>query len=235
MTSATVRSTDAGAAPPPGPVGLLGGSFDPVHAGHLQLADDAQSALGLAELRWIPAGQPWQKPGITPAQHRVAMLERALAEHAGRHNWRIDRCEVERAGPSYTVDTLRQVRAALGPAAPLVWIMGFDQLRGLASWHAWESLADLAHIAYARRAGEPADLAGPVAHFVASRQAPPGALAGRPSGCVAAFPMRPVDCSATRIRAAVAAGDADSAKRYLSPGVLGYIQAHQLYLAVNGQ
>ncbi len=235
MTSATARNADPGAAPLPGPVGLLGGSFDPVHAGHLRLASDAQSALGLAQLRWIPAGQPWQKPGITPAHHRVAMLELALAGHAGGRNWIIDRCEVERAGPSYTVDTLRQLRAAMGPAVSLVWIMGFDQLRGLASWHDWQSMTELAHIAYARRAGQPDDLPGPVADYVAARQAPPGALAGRPSGCFAAFAMRPVHCSATGIRAALADGDADRAKHYLSPGVLGYIQAHQLYLAVNGQ
>lgn len=234
MTSATARDADPGA-PAPGPVGLLGGSFDPVHAGHLQLADDAQSALGFAQLRWIPAGQPWQKPAITPAQHRLAMLEWALADHPGAGHWIIDQCEIARASPSYTVDTLRQIRAEVGPAVPLVWIMGFDQLRGLAGWHDWTALAGLAHIAYARRAGQPDDLPAPLAAYVAARQAGPREIAGRPSGCFVAFPMHPVDCSATRIRGAVAAGDTGHAKHYLTPGVLGYIQSHQLYLAVNGQ
>ena len=237
MTPVGAQRAGAAKFAPAGVIGLLGGTFDPVHAGHLQLAQDAQSALGLAQLRLIPAGQPWQKSGVTPVRHRLAMLEAALQDHGGRagENWVLDRCEVERAGPSYTVDTLREIRAAVGPAVPLVWILGFDQLRDLPSWHEWRSLVELAHIAYAQRAGQASVLSGALAAYVQARRAQPADLAGQPAGCFAAFAMRPVDCSATQIRDAVAAGDLAGAKHYLSPGVLGYIQAHQLYLAVNGQ
>jgi nicotinate-nucleotide adenylyltransferase len=230
---------------------LLGGSFDPVHAGHLQLAQDAQTGLGLAQLRLLPAGQPWQKGTITPAYHRVAMLALALQAHAELNtrerdaardpaaragaDWLVDTREIARGGPSYTIDTLREIRAAVGPEVPLVWILGFDQLRGLPSWHDWEGLAQLAHIAYVRRAGSPGELTGALAAYVAARRGTAAELAGRPAGTFVEFSMRPVDCSATRIRSALAAGEPARAAPYLCPAVLGYIQTHQLYLAVHGQ
>lgn len=237
MTPDTALRPDAGNFPQTGLIGLLGGSFDPVHAGHLELAAGAQRALGLAQVRLIPAGQPWQKPQMTPGQDRLAMLETAVQERGGGTDlrWVVDKRELERAGPTYTIDTLREIRAIVGPDRPLVWILGFDQLRGLPGWRDWESLSGLAHIAYAQRAGEEAVLPGPLAAYVAARTSTPGALAGQPAGCFVAFPMRPVDCSATQIRSAVAAGDTSRVKNYLAPGVLGYIKTHQLYLAVNGQ
>ena len=237
MTPDTALRPDAGNFPQTGLIGLLGGSFDPVHVGHLELAAGAQRALGLAQVRLIPAGQPWQKPQMTPGQDRLAMLETAVQERGGGTDlrWVVDKRELERAGPTYTIDTLREIRAIVGPDRPLVWILGFDQLRGLPGWRDWESLSGLAHIAYAQRAGEEAVLPGPLAAYVAARTSTPGALAGQPAGCFVAFPMRPVDCSATQIRSAVAAGDASRVKNYLAPGVLGYIKTHQLYLAVNGQ
>ena len=237
MTPDTALRPDAGNFPQTGLIGLLGGSFDPVHAGHLELAAGAQRALGLAQVRLIPAGQPWQKLQMTPGQDRLAMLETAVQERGGGTDlrWVVDKRELERAGPTYTIDTLREIRAIVGPDRPLVWILGFDQLRGLPGWRDWESLSGLAHIAYAQRAGEEAVLPGPLAAYVAARTSTPGALAGQPAGCFVAFPMRPVDCSATQIRSAVAAGDTSRVKNYLAPGVLGYIKTHQLYLAVNGQ
>jgi nicotinate-nucleotide adenylyltransferase len=227
-----------------GPIGLLGGTFDPVHAGHLQLGADAERALGLAQLRLLPAGQPWQKDAVTPAYHRLAMLELALHERAQRRPdvpgpggtpWVVDTREIARTGPSYTVDTLREIRAAVGPAAPLVWILGYDQLRGLPSWHEWQSLVQLAHIAYAQRAGEATRLDGALDGYVAARRGTAAQLASRPAGSFVQFPMQAVDCSATRLRAALAAGDTAGARTFLCPAVLGYIQTHQLYLAVHGQ
>ncbi len=237
MTPDTALRPDAGNFPQTGLIGLLGGSFDPVHAGPLELAAGAQRALGLAQVRLRPAGQPWQKLQMTPGQDRLAMLETAVQERGGGTDlrWVVDKRELERAGPTYTIDTLREIRAIVGPDRPLVWILGFDQLRGLPGWRDWESLSGLAHIAYAQRAGEEAVLPGPLAAYVAARTSTPGALAGQPAGCFVAFPMRPVDCSATQIRSAVAAGDTSRVKNYLAPGVLGYIKTHQLYLAVNGQ
>jgi nicotinate-nucleotide adenylyltransferase len=227
--------------PASGPIGLLGGSFDPVHAGHCQLARDAQAALGLAQLRFLPAGKPWQKGAITPAYHRVAMLELALQEQHRRDpdgpqgaSWVVDAREIDRPGPSYTVDTLRELRAELGDAVALVWITGFDQLARLPSWHEWESLIGLAHIAYTQRADFPGGLAADLEAYVTARSASAAVLAAEPAGCFVAFPMQPVACSASRIRAALSRGDVPAARPFLAPGVLEYIQTHQLYLAVHG-
>jgi len=213
------------------PAGLLGGTFDPVHAGHCQLGRDAQSALGLARLDFVPAGQPWQKAGTSAAAHRVAMLRLALAPERG---WNVDLREVERAGPSYTIDTLLAVRAERGARLPLVWILGYDQLRRLDTWHRWTELLDVAHLAYARRAGAEAALPEALADFVAVRRGSAADLARRPAGSIVEFAMQPVDCSATAIRRDLAAGNVAAAAPFLAPPVLAYIHSHQLYLAVHG-
>ncbi len=212
------------------PIGLLGGSFDPVHAGHLQLAQDAQAALGLAEVVFVPAGRPWQKDRITPAADRMRMVERALSGHAG---WRVDDCEITRPGPSYTIETLRDWRAQIGPDRPLVWILGFDQLRQLDTWHRWEELTECAHLAFARRAGIAATaLPSTVRDWIAARRGTPADLRHAPNGTVVEFPMRPIDCSATQLRQALAEDQpAATLARCLPPDVLAYIRAHGLYSA----
>ena len=225
---------------PIGPIGVLGGSFDPVHAGHTRLARDAQAGLALAQLRLLPAGLPWQKGAITPAYHRVAMLDLALQDEGGRGDastpadWELDTREARSDAPAYTVDTLRALRAEFGPQVPLVWIMGQDQLERLDTWRQWRSLSELAHVAYARRPGSGAAMAPELADFVARRRGTPAGLAAQPAGSFVEFAMEPVDCSATQIRAALARGDYGGARRYLAPSVLAYIQTHQLYLAVHG-
>jgi nicotinate-nucleotide adenylyltransferase len=213
-----------------GPLGYLGGSFDPVHLGHLQLARDAERALGLESLSFVPAGQPWQKPGRAPAARRLEMLELALAEEP---RWHIDRRELDRAGPTYTVDTARALRAQAGPARPLVWILGQDQLERLPTWHRWEELLELMHFAVAARAGLPPGADAPPA-ALAARFAAPGELAGAPAGRLARFHMRPVDCSATAIRRALRAGDVAYAARWLPPAVLDYLRRQPLYTEENG-
>ncbi len=220
------------APPAPGPLGLLGGSFDPVHAGHLALARAARAALRLAQVHFIPAGQPWQKPGLTPAPHRLAMLRVAVAGQEGTH---IDTREIVRGGASYTIDTLRELRAEVGDARPLVWILGFDQLCRLDTWKRWDELSGLAHFAYTARAGSAPALTADVAAHVAARQGSAAQLAAQAAGTFVEFAMPPVDCSATQIRAALARGEEARAAPFLAPGVLAYIHTHQLYTAAHGQ
>ena len=213
-------------------LGLLGGSFDPVHAGHLQLAADAQAQLPLAELRFVPAGQPWQKGAITPAAQRVQMLRLALGARA---HWQVDLREIERTGPSYTVDTLRTLRDEVGAQRPLVWIMGFDQLRQLTTWHRWEELIDLAHVAYARRAGSATQLDALMNRYVERHRGTSADLRSRACGTLIEFAMQPVECSATQIRRWLAAGQQERAARFLPPAVLAYIAEHHLYLPPHGK
>ena len=132
-------------------IGFLGGTFDPPHVGHLTLARAARNALSLQHVHFVPAGQPWQKPQISAATHRVRMLELALADSP---EFILDTREVARSDASYTVDTLRALRQELGTRIPLVWIIGSDQLARLPTWHQWETLLTLAHLAVATRLDE---------------------------------------------------------------------------------
>jgi nicotinate-nucleotide adenylyltransferase len=216
----------------PAPIGLLGGSFDPVHAGHLELARAAQQSLGLASVYFIPAGQPWQKGALTPAEDRLGMLQLALASHP---QWCIDTREIERPGPTYTVETLHELRRAGGATRPLVWISGYDQLRRLPTWHRWQELSDLAHIAYTRRAGTEAALDPVMQDYTARRRGTPDGLRERPAGSFVEFSMTPVDCSSSALRRALAAGDEAATAGCLPASVLDYIRTHQLYRQVHGQ
>ncbi|WP_115511317.1 nicotinate-nucleotide adenylyltransferase [Xanthomonas arboricola] len=137
-----------------------GGTFDPVHLGHLAIACAARDELG-AFVHLVPAADPPHRPapGATAAQ-RARMLELALADIPGLA---LDTRELQRTSrdhaPSYTVDTLRALRAELGPTTPIAWLLGADAFMGLSSWHQWEDLFELAHFVIAARPGTPLDLA----------------------------------------------------------------------------
>ena len=120
------------------PLGIFGGTFDPVHYGHLRLAEDAVIGLGLPRVRWIPAGQPALRdaPRVSAAQ-RLAMVRLAIE---GNPCFEIDSGEVDRQQTSYTVTTLERLRASLGKARPLVLLLGADAFAGLAGWHRWPEL-----------------------------------------------------------------------------------------------
>jgi nicotinate-nucleotide adenylyltransferase len=212
------------------PIGLLGGSFDPIHVGHLQLARDALAQLGLSEVRFVPAGQPWQKGRITDAAHRAAMV---LAAIRGESRFALDMREVERPGPTYTIDTLRELRATRGDDAPLVLIMGADQFERLDTWRDWTRLLDYAHIAVARRADAVLTPGYLLQEFFNAHWARPHAVRQSAHGHVVEIDMTPVDASATDIRAMLAqppspARDARLAE-VVPAGVLDYIRAHHLY------
>jgi nicotinate-nucleotide adenylyltransferase len=208
---------------------LLGGSFDPVHSGHVGLARYFCTLLHPDELRLIPSGRPWQKPDMaTPASHRVAMLRAAF------HGWPtpiyIDEQEIRREGPSYMIDTLRSLRSELGRDVSLALIMGADQLINLHTWRDWAALFDEAHLCIAARPGfviDDAALDKAVAGQITRRLASADQLRQTPSGLVCIATQLALDVSSTTIREAIA-GSGDAAD--LLPGpVLDYIQQHHLY------
>lgn len=210
-------------------VALLGGSFDPVHHGHVALASLFSTLLQPDQLRIIPAGNPWQKQGLhATGDQRVAML--ALAFGAAGMTVTIDRQEIERSTPTFTIDTLRQVRAEVGKDASLVFLMGADQLQHLDTWRDWRHLFDLAHIAVAARPGyamAQAALPSAVAQTFLLRQGSLDQLRSTPSGHTYLAQTLDVDISATQVRAALQRGE--SANSLISPVVLDYIQQHNLY------
>jgi len=219
-------------------IALLGGSFDPVHRGHVALAELFAQLLQPDELRIMPAGQPWQKKAGLEAgdADRVAMLQLAF-EHAAFKPV-IDTREIERDTPTYTVDTLRELRAELGPDASIVFLMGADQLQKLDSWRDWEDLFALANFAVAARPGYQLDSAAlppAVAAALAPRLGTAEEVRASKAGRVCLAHTLAVDISATELRAALHAGaEADPAQRakvsaLLAPQVLDYIQQHNLY------
>lgn len=213
------------------PLGVFGGTFDPLHFAHLRLAEEAIDALGLCAVRWIPAGQPAlrESPKVSAAQ-RLAMVRLAIA---GNPRFELDAAEVEAARPSYTVPTLERLRQPqlCGRERPLVLLVGADAFAAMSDWHRWERLIELAHIAVAHRPGYAVDAASlPPALACLYRDrfcADPLLLAEAPAGRIATFAMTPLDISATRIRTLLSKGHST---RYLLPDVLvDHIQAHHFY------
>jgi len=133
-------------------IGVLGGTFDPVHIGHLVVAEEARIRLGFKEVLFVPAGQPWLKldRNITPVVHRVEMVRRAIADNP---HFKLCTIEVERPGPSYTVDTLTRLQKQLGSEASLFFIIGRDTLAELPLWKEPEKLIQLCRLVVAPRLG----------------------------------------------------------------------------------
>jgi nicotinate-nucleotide adenylyltransferase len=190
------------------PLAILGGTFDPIHNGHLRAAWEAAEALD-AEVRMVPARTPPHRPPpVADAAGRVALLRAALE---GQDRLVVDSRELERDGPSYTVDTLASLRAEVGPERPLVLLVGDDAFAGLASWRLWRELFELAHIGVLARPGAAHELPAPLEAFVAGRRVP--RLQG-PAGQVVRIGITPLDIAATAIREAFAAG---GEPRFLMP------------------
>ena len=214
-------------------IGLLGGSFDPIHVGHLALGRAAATALPLDEVRLIPTGHSWQKgTGQTSPAHRLAMARIAVsalqqaAEAGAGPRWTVDDIEVRRVGPSYTIDTLIALRRELGPEPALVLILGSDQLRNLATWHRWDELLDHAHIAVTRREQVPLTDLPPAVDGWYGQHGADGIGYGA-AGRVVAFRMPAVAVSASGIRRQLQRGEDPG--ELLPPGVLDYIRRHRLY------
>lgn len=212
-----------------GPLGIFGGTFDPIHLGHLQLAQDALECLQLAQIRWIPAGRPPHRssPAVAAAD-RLRMVQLAIADHPG---FACDPAEVNSTASSYTIHTLERLRAELGADRPLVLLMGADAFAGLTTWHRWQEILHYAHIGLAHRPGYTIDARQlPEAlskEFFLRHQTDPTMLNTAAAGLIVSYPMIQLDISATRIRSLLAEG---RSVRYLLPAkVLDYIDQHHLY------
>lgn len=207
------------------PIGVLGGTFDPIHYGHLRPALELLENLELAEVRFVPCRIPAHRdtPSIT-AEQRLDLVRLATA---GQPGFVADDRELRRSGPSYMVDTLISLRAEVG-ATPLCLILGTDAFRDLPTWWRWRELGELAHIVVMQRPGMAQPFPPPLEAFVVPRavhDAP--ALRRRPAGGILFQPVTQLDISATRIRALLARG---RSPRYLLPeAVLASIHDRALY------
>lgn len=213
-------------------VGLLGGTFDPIHYGHLRMAEELAEALGIEQVRFIPAGSPPHRgQPRAESRHRLEMARRAVS---GNPRFVLDDREIVRDRPSYSVDTLTDLHAELPAGTPLVLFMGSDAFLGLTTWHAWEKLFDLAHIAVAHRPGFSPSLwedALPEAlrkQLARRRCDLPGDLAESPAGRIHLTCITQLEISASQIRDLCLRG---RSMRYLLPDpVIDYINENQLYV-----
>ncbi|HLR29295.1 MAG TPA: nicotinate (nicotinamide) nucleotide adenylyltransferase [Paenalcaligenes sp.] len=192
-------------------VGLLGGSFDPVHKAHIALAKRAVDALQLDRLELIPAANPWQRAPLKgSAEHRLAMLQLAIDHNPILH---INPIELERTGPTYTLDTLQQ----LPTDAQYYWVLGSDQLQNFHTWQGWQEILQYVTLAVAQRPGATIQ---PAAELSAYLQANGLTLE--------TIDFEPMDISATEIRSRLK--QHRSTDGLLEPKVQQYIKRHQLYL-----
>jgi nicotinate-nucleotide adenylyltransferase len=196
-------------------IAILGGTFDPVHNGHLRVAWEAAEALD-ADVRLMPANVPPHRSApIASAGQRVMLLRAALA---GQARLRLDERELRRAEPSYTVETLRDMRAEFGPDRPLILLIGADAFTGLPGWHAWRELFKLAHIAILTRPGHGLDLSAELDAEIAPRRAGSRQeLHVSAAGKVFGLAVTPLEISASAVRALLAEG---REPRWLVPDAL---------------
>ncbi|HET7687634.1 MAG TPA: nicotinate-nucleotide adenylyltransferase [Candidatus Macondimonas sp.] len=210
------------------PIGLLGGTFDPVHLGHLRIALEILEALSFHEVRFIPAAQPPHRP--EPAlctADRLRLLKAALADQPG---FVLDARELNRPGPSYMVDTLEELRQEVGPEQPLCLILGVDAFALLPSWNRWEEIAALTHVVVASRPGgsqraEAAWWRGGV--FNNSEQ-----LTTSPAGGVYFHRVTALEIASTRLRQLIAQGHS---VRYLVPDAVWRLIQEEHWYQSHGQ
>ena len=197
------------------PLAIFGGTFDPIHIGHLRAAWEASEALD-AGVYLVPAKTPPHRPQpVASAPQRAAMLRAALA---GQDRLRLDLRELERAGPSYTFDTLASLRAEVGNQRPLVLLIGADAFAGLSEWHRWRELFGLAHLCVLTRPAQIPAMPGALAAEVAARVVDDiAALRAAPSGRVLNMVVSALGISSTRIRALLVEG---REPRWLVPDAL---------------
>jgi len=197
-------------------IGVMGGTFDPIHNGHLIVAEEARTRLNLAAVLFVPAGQPWLKPDspISPAEHRMEMVRLAIGD---KPYFKLSTMEIERAGPSYTVDTIAELLGQLDAGGELFLILGWDSLAELPQWHEPSRLIEMCHLAVVPRPGYPPPRLKSLEHAI------PG-LSQR----VMVMDKPEIDISASEIRDRVAR---ELSIRHLVPEPVNrYIKQHRLYI-----
>jgi nicotinate-nucleotide adenylyltransferase len=210
-----------------GMIGIFGGTFDPIHYGHLRPVEEVMHALALEQVRFVLARQPPHRPPpVAATEQRLRMVELALA---GKPGFCIDRRELERPGPSYTVDTLESLRVEFR-LQPLCLIMGFDAFLGIETWDRWPRLLELTHIVAMHRPGS-WDQSG-LDHLPAWAQTrlcqDPAELMRKPAGLLSVQAVIPQPISASELRAAIAKGE--SVQDLVPATVWRYIRENKLYL-----
>ena len=210
-------------------IGLLGGTFNPIHFGHLRMAQELAESLHLEEVRFIPSATPPLKslPKVS-AEHRAHMVKLAITDNP---LFRLDTRELSRTGASYTIDTLSSLRQELGPDTSLILFMGTDAFRQLERWHRWGALLDYCHIALVQRPHSTNDALSPeLQHYLSEHYTEHGNdLQQHASGFITMRQITALDISSTAIRARIEQG---TSLRYLMPdSVIGYLREHSLYSA----
>lgn len=207
------------------PIGILGGTFDPVHFGHLRTAWELRECLAFEEVRFVLCGMPpHDKAPVAAVELRLAMLTDAIADVPG---FVVDECELQRGGPSYTIDTLESLRAEF-PDKPLCLIVGMDAFAALPTWHRWEELLSLAHIVVAYRPGSAQPEADVMRRVVERcRTRDPADLAATPAGRILLHTVTQLDISSSGIRESVARGE--SARFLLPAAVASRIESSGCY------
>lgn len=209
-------------------IGVLGGTFDPIHFGHLRTALDVAESMKLEQVRFIPCGiPPHREPPVASAEQRLTMVQMAIEAQAG---FIADDREIRRSGPSYMVDTLLSLRAELGDEVSLGLILGLDAFCALESWHQWQRLIELAHLLVMTRPGWAIEdvtsdnLQNLITHH---RSENIRNCQQRAAGCVIFLPVSQLGISSTQIRQTIKAG---GSIRYLLPdSVYTHIMAEQIY------
>ncbi len=210
-------------------VGILGGTFDPIHIGHLRAAIEVAELLGLHELRLIPSARPPHRstPSVA-ARQRLAMVELAVANAAPLL---ADGRELQRLQPSYSIDTLESLRSELAADDQVFLLLGWDAFAGLPSWHRWQQLLNHCHFVVLQRPDAATPLTPELLALLAARQVPDIEALSGPGGQIVLVKQTPLAVSASHIRQLLGSG---KSARFLVPdAVLAYIHAHGLYPASN--
>jgi nicotinate-nucleotide adenylyltransferase len=194
------------------PIGIFGGTFDPIHFGHLRTAFELQQSLRLSEMRFMPAGNPpHREVTIASAEQRLEMVQAATQ---GQPGFVVDDREIRREGLSYSVDTMRTLRADF-PERALCLIVGMDAFLGLPKWHQWRELLELAHLVVAHRPGWRAPSMGPLGELLVDRGTGRiNDLHEARAGCIYIHAVTQLEISSTEVRKLIAAG---RDPRYLMP------------------